>query len=121
MSEKPKPPDHLREGGLRLWTTITGEYDLEEHELVLLRAAARTVDLCDDLEGRIRREGSVIQSPQGMKAHPATVEIRQQHIALARLMAALRMPSGDEGDQLPGRRPQRRSGARGIYALGSAG
>ena len=46
----------------------------------------------------------------------ATVEARQQRIAFARLSAALRLPAGDDADQQKGaRRPQRRSGARGVY------
>jgi hypothetical protein len=117
MTEKVKPPDGLRAPGRRLWDAITGDYDLDEHELVLLREAVRTVDLCDELEMDVRRDGATIESPQGKKAHPAAVELRQQRIALARLMAALRMPAGDENDQVQGRRPQRRAGVRGTYGI----
>ncbi|HLM07095.1 MAG TPA: hypothetical protein VK402_18085 [Blastococcus sp.] len=44
------------------------------------------------------------------------MEARQQRIALARLLAALRLPAGEEeaGD----RRPQRRMGVRGVYGVG---
>jgi hypothetical protein len=118
MSQSVEPPIDLREPGLRLWKPITDQYDLDEHELVLLREATRTVDLCDELEQSVRRDGATIESPQGLKAHPGAVELRQQRIALARLMAALRMPAGDEnGDQAQGRRPQRRSGVRGTYSI----
>ena len=53
---------------------------------------------------------------RGRRAHPALVEARQQRIALARLLAALRLPAGEEeaGD----RRPQRRMGVRGVYGVG---
>lgn len=37
--------------------------------------------------------GALVTSPQGVKANPAAVEARQQRIALARLLAALRLPS----------------------------
>jgi hypothetical protein len=121
MGESVRPPEGLRDPGSRLWVSITGAYDLDEHELALLREAVRTVDLLEDLDKRVRIDGAVIESPQGLKAHPAAVEARQQRIALARLMAALRMPAGDEGDQVQGRRPQRRSGVRGVYGVqGSA-
>jgi len=43
------------------------------------------------------------------------VEARQQSITLARLLAALRMPSGEQGDLLP--RPQRRGAPRGAYGV----
>ena len=117
MSDKTRPPDGLRDPGRRLWDAITVDYDLDEHELVLLREAVRTVDLLDELERDVRRDGATIQSPQGVKAHPAAVEARQQRIALARLMAALRMPAGNEDDQMQGRRPQRRAGVRGTYGI----
>lgn len=117
MSDKARPPDGLRDPGRRLWDAITVDYDLDEHELVLLREAVRTVDLLDELERDVRRDGATIQSPQGVKAHPAAVEARQQRIALARLMAALRMPAGNEDDQMQGRRPQRRAGVRGTYGI----
>ncbi|MDP9092280.1 MAG: hypothetical protein M3N95_04890 [Actinomycetota bacterium] len=48
-------------------------------------------------------------------AHPAMVEARQQSIVLARLLAVLRMPAGEEGGQLV--RPQRRGGVRGAYGV----
>jgi hypothetical protein len=117
MSEQADPPSGLRASGRKLWDSITGDYDLDEHELTLLREIVRTVDLVDELESEVRQDGAIIQSPQGIKAHPAAVELRQQRIALARLLAALRMPAGDEGDQVQGRRQQRRTGARGVYSI----
>jgi hypothetical protein len=120
MTEKPRPPTGLRAPGRRLWDSITGDYDLDEHELALLREGVRTVDLLEELEQRIRKDGAVINSPQGMKAHPAAVEARQQRIALARILAALRMPAGENGDEVQGRRPPRRVGVRGTYGIRGA-
>ncbi len=113
-------PDRVPVGtglvGKRLWRSVLDEYELEEHELALLREAVRTVDLLDALEGAVKAEGAVIEAQGGVKAHPAVVEARQQRIALARLLAALRLPAGEEA---PGadRRPQRRMGVRGTYGM----
>ncbi len=93
------------------------EYELEEHELLLLREAVRTVDVLDDLTAQVAADGSVVESPQGSKAHPALVEARQQRIALARLLAALRLPAGEESEAGGDRRPQRRMGVRGVYGV----
>ncbi len=116
MSAPERAPVGTGLAGRRLWRAVVEQYELEEHESLLLREAARTADLLDELEKRIKAEGAVIESPQGEKAHPAAVEARQQRIALARLLAALRLPAGEEeaGD----RRPQRRTGVRGIYRTG---
>ncbi len=116
----PKAPAGLRVAGRRLWTAITEEYQLDEHEVTLAVQVVRTVDLCDELEGIVRRDGPLIDTPQGQRAHPAAVELRQQRITLARLLAALRMPAGEEDDQPTGRRPQRRTGARGTYQMRNA-
>jgi hypothetical protein len=100
-----------------LWCSVVADYELEEHELRLLHEAARTVDVLNDLDAAVRRDGPLVPSPQGLKAHPAAVEARQQRIALARLVAALRLPAGDEGDHQASARPQRRVGARGVYGV----
>lgn len=118
---KPKAPRGLRAPGRRLWDSVLDEYELEEHELALLVEAVRTVDLLEQLDARVRKEGPIVASPQGTKANPAAVEARQQKIALARLLAALRLPAGEEEDTQAGaRRPQRRVGARGVYGIRGA-
>lgn len=118
MSTPEAPPEGTEEAGRRLWDSVLTEYELEEHERALLVEAVRTVDLLARLEVIVTEEGPVIDSPQGRKAHPAAVEGRQQRIALARLLAALRLPAGDEEDRQSGaRRPQRRAGARGVYGI----
>lgn len=99
---------------------MVGPFELEEHELALLVEAVRTVDLLDVLDARVRAEGPMLTGPQGERAHPAAVEARQQRIALARLLAALRLPAGEAGDQQANARPQRRVGARGVYGIRGA-
>lgn len=113
----PKAPPGLKTAGRKLWADVQSRYELETHEAQLLREMARTVDQLDDLAAIVDREG--VLDPGTGKAHPALIEARQLRIAYARLSAALRLPAGDEtGDQQAGaRRPQRRVGARGVYAV----
>lgn len=107
-----KVPANLKAGGKRLWTAITGEYELAQHELSVLLEASRTVDALEALEKAVRAEGVTMKSPQGVKAHPALVEARQQRVTLAKLVASLRIPLDDaEGE---GRLPQQRSGVRPV-------
>jgi len=103
------------DAGERLWRSVMDGFELDEHELTLLRSACATADHVEALDALVRSEGAVIESPQGRKAHPALVEVRQQRITLARLLAALRMPQGDEDEGA--RRPQRR-GVRGVQMIG---
>jgi len=95
-------------------------FDLDEHELVLLRQATRTVDLLEALETEITSGGAMVESPQGRRANPAAVEARAQRITLARLIAALRLPAGEAGDEQANARPRRRVGVRGTYGIRGA-
>lgn len=113
-SKVPAPATGTGPSGRALWADILGKYELDQHELALLREAVRTVDDLDALAAVVAAEGMTV----GNRVHPALVESRQLRIALARLLGALRLPAGDEDDQAPGRRPQRRVGARGVYSVG---
>lgn len=110
-----KTPAGLKPAGRKLWRSITTDYELGEHELSILLEAARTVDALSELEKIVREEGVTNVSPQGVRAHPALVEARQQRVTLAKLVASLRIPMEDE--ESPGRLPQQRSGVRAVSAI----
>lgn len=112
----PTPPPGTGKRGAALWRDVLGTYELEQHELALLHEAVRTVDLLDALAALVDTEGLTAESSQGSRVHPAVVEARSQRLALARILAALRLPAGEEESGTE-RRPQRRGGARGVYAL----
>ncbi|WP_299442627.1 terminase [uncultured Phycicoccus sp.] len=110
----PPPPRGLRQSGRSLWTAVLTTFDLDEHESAILTQACRIADLCDTLQGTLDADGIMSESSQGTRVHPAAVELRQQGIALARLMTALRIPSGEASEG----RAQARPGARGVYPIG---
>ena len=123
-SEVPQPPEGAGPSGARLWTEVVDRYELEQHELILLREMVRCTDLLDDLAAIVEAEGVIVTDPGGkLRAHPTVVEGRQARIALARLSASLRLPAGDEQEQGGKgglRRPQRRGAARGVYGIRGA-
>lgn len=105
----PSPPKGLRSAGRRLWKSVVDEYELEAHEALLLRQACRCADRLDELATIVEAQGVMVDD--GQRTNPAAVEHRQQSITLTRLVASLRLPSGDEDEA----RPQRRGAARGAY------
>src|SRR5688500_3385687 len=110
-SSTPEPaPAGTGPVGRRLWEAISREYELEEHELVLLRQAVRVADTCTDLQAMLDRDGLLLRN----RIHPASVELRQQRLLLGRLIVALRVPSGDIGGEEGAPRTQYR-GLRGPY------
>lgn len=116
-SQVPAPPRGTGRSGARLWRDVLGKYELEEHETALLIEACRTVDQLDGLHAILEREGLVVEGPHGSKAHPALTAAQQLRITLARIVAALRLPAGEEDEGAGSRRPQRRVGVRGVYGF----
>jgi len=101
-------PKGLRARGREVWVEVTRALDFDAHELAVLTEACRAADRLDALDRLLRREGLMV----GGRTHPALAEARQTQIALARLLAALRLPADLSK---PDERPQRRHGARGVY------
>jgi len=107
----------LAETGSKLWRAVTDDYELDAHEELLLLEACRTADVLHSLSELVETEGLLDASSQGRRAHPAVTEARQQRIVLARLLAALQLPVGEDdadGDSSPSP-PRRRGGPRGAY------
>lgn len=117
----PKTPAGLKAAGRRLWTSALADYDFDVHEELLLLQACRCADRLDRLAVECENNPVTVVNTKGDQVpHPALTESRQQSITLARLVAALRMPSGEsEGGELI--RPQRRGGARGAYGVRAVG
>lgn len=111
-----RPPPGLGTTGRALWRAVVTDYDLDRHELTILREACRTADSLDGLQAILDREGLTSESSQGTRAHPALVELRQQRVTFARLLTALRIPAGESGHG----RSQVRGTPRGVYAIGGA-
>jgi hypothetical protein len=119
MSTKSRAPNGLKASGKALWAAVVGPYELEMHEELLLKEACRVADRLDRLHAEADAAPvTVINSKGDRTAHPALTEARQQEIVLARLLAALRLPQGDESEASGGLgRPQRRGAPRGVYGV----
>jgi hypothetical protein len=112
-----KTPAGLRIKGKELWTAVLAEYDLETHEELLLLQACRCADRLEFMDKELRSAPLTVTNFRGDEVpHPLLTESRQQAIVLSRLLASVRLPSGDEAD-LNSRRPQRRGASRGSYGL----
>ena len=114
LSKQPQqsPSDlKVRGRGRRLWRAVVSVLVLDEPEACLLHEACRCLDNLDDLDRLVRQVGLVL--PDG-RMSPWLVESRQQRLALARLLASLRLPP-DLADV--GSRPQRRGASRPPYGL----
>lgn len=113
MKGSEKAPDGLGTSGRALWDAVAGPYELEQHERVVLLQAGRCADYLDQLSALAASEPLTVTNSRGDEVvHPAITEHRQQSITLSRLLASLRVPTGDEAE-----RPQRRGASRGFYGV----
>lgn len=116
MGRPRKPENQLRPAGRELWDSVVGEYDLDVHERLILLEACRTVDRLHALDEELQDAPLTVFNNKGDEVpNPRLTESRQQQGNLTRLIASLRLPSGEESD-----RPQRRGAARGAYGIRGA-
>jgi hypothetical protein len=92
MPSKPRPPTGTKAAGKRLWAATVGEFELNEAELALLREMVRVTDRLDDLDAAVREGGVVVDG----RVSGALVESRQQQLVLAKLAAALKLPTDEQ-------------------------
>jgi hypothetical protein len=111
----PRSPDGAGPAGRRLWHGVVEAFELGPHELLILKEAARVADVCEVLAEVVARDGAMLDGQDGPRLHPALRELRAERLTLSRMLAALRMPWGDE-DAGEGR-PQNRTGFRGFYSV----
>lgn len=116
---KNEPEGTFGVAGSQLWESVVSVLELDGHEERLLTELCRTADQLDALQTIVDRDGVLSDSSQGVRAHPALQELRQQRIAFARLVTALGLPSGlkDAKDKNKRSRPRP---LRGVYSIGGA-
>lgn len=120
-SKRRRAPKGLGTQGRALWADVVDAYDLDQHEVALLTAACRTADRLEDIADVLAQQTSLTTTNArgDLVAHPLLVEQRQQGISLSRLLASLRLPTGETEAGEPVR-PQRRGAARGSYGIRGA-
>jgi hypothetical protein len=114
--ESPEPPDGLGEPGVRLWTSVAGEFVLNAGELEILRQAVATADEIASLEAELRASSLVVAGYSGQPRPNPLLKIIQDHrLLLRRLVDSLALPDeGEESGLRPGQR-HARAAARGRW------
>jgi hypothetical protein len=104
-----RAPRGIGPAGRELWRAVAQSFELEDHELQILKQAAVVADRIAALDACVVEDGVIVE---GGRANPALIESRLQRLALGRLIALLRLPDIED------RRPQHRAGFRGrAYQL----
>lgn len=106
-----RAPSGLKAPGRRLWTAVSKDFEMAEHEAAQLAEACFVRDRIEQLRRQVDADGLMIGSSQGVRLHPGVAEIRAQQLTMARILATLGVPSLED-DALP---PAR--GVRGTYTM----
>lgn len=105
-------PVGLADAGSLLWSDVTGKYTLRADELRTLEAACRAADRVAAMEfvrdGAVTSTGSMGQ----LIVHPLIPEIRAHEAQVASLLAKLKLPDDQVGEQVS----QHRSAAQSRWA-----
>jgi hypothetical protein len=101
----PKPPRHLGQHGMALWTAITGEYRVDDSGgIEMLMQACLAVDRVEALAEQISRDGEVIRARGGVRSHPALKDEVALRSFIVRTVKALGL-NFEPARSAPGRPP----------------
>ncbi len=103
-----RAPAHLREGTRLWWRSVTSTYELEEHHVRLLTAAAEAWDRLQEARERVQADGAYLTDRFGqIRAHPALAVERDSRIAFARILRELDLDAEPPSSRPPGLRSNR--------------
>jgi P27 family predicted phage terminase small subunit len=98
----PRAPAGLKARGRRFWRRVASAYELTTSEFMILEEVCRTLDSLDAMQSALNSEGVTVEGSAGQpRAHPVLVELRQQRVALGRLLSQLALPDEQTGAGLP--------------------
>lgn len=107
--ERPTPPSHLRPETRQWWDSVVDEFELSDHHLKLLQAAAEAWDEYQIARSAIQQHGMTFTDKHGQPRERPEVSIARQ--ARVAFMRALRELGLDHVD-VPENRPPRIGGQR---------
>lgn len=114
-SQNVRVPADLGAAGKPVYKQIVAEYQLKIDELVVLKAACKTLDDIERLEKALVGQPLVMPGVAGQdRVHPLLVEIRGMRSLAASLFKQLRLP--EPGESSVSRSAQARTAAQARWA-----
>jgi phage terminase small subunit len=106
----PKPPAHLSRAARKWWSDIMAAYEIEDHAVAIVTAAAEAWDRKEAARKVLAVEGMTITCRDGAKTHPCVGIERDSRLAFLRAVRELCLSAEDPDDSrvaglhYPGRR-----------------
>lgn len=110
-----KAPAGLKAKGKRLWSDVTGAYELRSDELDILEDVCREADLIDKIERELASADFMVTGSQGqMVVNPLIAEARQHRATKMSLWKRLDLPDPVATEAAPAN--QQRAAAQSRWA-----
>lgn len=110
-----KAPTGLKAKGKRLWSDVTGSYQLRSDELDILEDVCREADLIDKIEQALASADFMVTGSQGqMVVNPLIAEARQHRATKMSLWKRLDLPDPVASEDAPSN--QQRAAAQSRWA-----
>jgi len=106
----PRAPAHLSKAARKWWSGVMASYEIEEHMIQTVTAAAESWDRKEQARLILKTEGLTVDCRDGKKTHPCVAVERDARLAYLRAVRELCLSSEDpdenrvHGLRYPGRR-----------------
>ncbi len=106
----PKPPAHLSRAARKWWSGVMESYEIEDHAVAIVTAAAEAMDRKEQARLTLLKEGLTSECRDGVKTHPCVAIERDSRLAFLRAVRELCLSAEDPdetrgpGLRYPGRR-----------------
>lgn len=91
-----EPPSGLGERGAAFWSDVMAVYELGMDEVQILTEVCRALDLCNEMQAAIERDGVTVKGSEGQpRVHPAVSQLNSTRTLVGRLLAQLGLPDED--------------------------
>jgi hypothetical protein len=99
VTAEPAPPPGLSDRAGAFWAETIEAFDMEAHDLEVLRAVVRLMDRADQLATAIDQGGLTVTGSAGQpRPNPLLAEERQTAATIARLLRELGLPASPAPD-----------------------
>jgi len=110
VHKPPKPPRHLSKAAKKWWSGVMADYEVEDHAVQTVTAAAEAWDRKEQARLILEKDGLTVECRDGVKTHPCVAVERDARLAYLRAVRELCLSAEDpdenrvHGLRYPGRR-----------------
>lgn len=95
VPKAPKPPGHLSRAAKKWWSGIMETYEIQDHAVAIVTAAAEAWDRKEMAREILMKEGLTVECRDGKKSHPCIAVEKDSRLAFLRAVRELCLSAED--------------------------